>query len=255
MKRIVNISLWVLLITGVSLLLGFSLAERKEAKCWDIAIEVEQLSGLYFIDEDAVKQRLLSLGDPIIGTLLDSVDLSKMHESLMLMPSVKSAEVYTSNDGRLNVEVTQRTPLFRILNDNGSSFYVDIDGRRMPLSTSYTARVPILTGVVNIPFNVLESDAQREGLLDESIKLFRFIESDPLWRAQTEHVVVTTKGEFELVPRVGAHRILIGNSEHLQEKFGRLKTFYDAMVLEDNMNKYKRINLKFRNQVVCERYF
>jgi cell division protein FtsQ len=174
---------------------------------------------------------------------------------LMLMPSVKNAEVFTSNDGRLNVEVSQRTPLFRILNNDGSSFYVDVDGRRMPLSSEYTARVPILTGAVNIPFSVLESNAAREALLEDAIELFRFIEADPLWSAQTEHIVVTNHNEFEIVPRVGAHRILLGNTDHLYDKFARLRSFYDAMVLENNLNKYKRINLKFRNQVVCERYF
>ena len=255
MKKIVNISLWVLLFAGVSLLLGFSLAERKDARCWKIEVEVEQLSGLYFIDADAVKAQLLSLGDPILGTLLDSLDISRMHEALMLMPSVKNAEVFTSNDWRLNVEVSQRTPLFRILNNDGSSFYVDVDGRRMPLSSEYTARVPILTGAVNIPFSVLESNAAREALLEDAIELFRFIEADPLWSAQTEHIVVTNHNEFEIVPRVGAHRILLGNTDHLYDKFARLRSFYDAMVLENNFNKYKRINLKFRNQVVCERYF
>jgi cell division protein FtsQ len=68
-------------------------------------------------------------------------------------------------------------------------------------------------------------------------------------------LVYVGKGEFEIVPRVGSARIVVGKPIELNAKFDRLKAFYLAMAAKDNINKYKRINLKYRDQVVCERFF
>jgi cell division protein FtsQ len=247
--------MWVLLFSGVAALFGFSIADQKNAHCWKIEVAVEQMSGLYFIDEASVLAHLNRLDNNIIGTHIDSLSIAEMHEALMLMPSVKSADVYSTVDGVLHISIQQRKPLFRIFNRDGSSFYVDIDGRRMPLSDQYTARVPVLAGNVMIPFNPLAASEVEEAQLQEAIQLFEFIANDPLWRAQTEHIAVNEDREFELIPRVGTHRILLGNASHLNDKFARLRSFYDAMVHTNDLNKYKRINLKFRNQVVCERFF
>ncbi|MFT5921047.1 MAG: cell division protein FtsQ, partial [Flavobacteriales bacterium] len=92
-------------------------------------------------------------------------------------------------------------------------------------------------------------------LLEEAYRLFQFLETDPLWSAQTEHIVVDKNHEFELIPRVGTARILIGKPVELEDKFKRLKAFYLEMAHNNNINKYKRINVKYRDQVVCERYY
>jgi cell division protein FtsQ len=57
--------------------------------------------------------------------------------------------------------------------------------------------------------------------------------------------------ELELIPRVGNHRVLLGDTIDLQDKFRRLMIFYKEGLSKTGWNNYSVINLKFRNQVVC----
>ena len=254
-NNIKHIILWSGTLVIALVLFGFASSSHKSAVCWKMDIEVEHLSGLYFIDNTSIEERILDLGDPIVGSKLEAIRVDKIRQRLIDLPSVKSAEVYHTVDGILKVNVTQRTPLFRVINAEGESYYVDTDGGRMPLSQHYTARVPVLTGNITTPYAEAASSTEEVNLLAEAYELIQFIENDGLWSAQTEHIVVDSNNEFELIPRVGSARILIGKPTELPEKFKRLKAFYLEMAHNNNINKYKRINVKYRDQVVCERYF
>jgi cell division protein FtsQ len=65
-------------------------------------------------------------------------------------------------------------------------------------------------------------------------------------------VYVNKQGEFELIPRVGNHRILLGGADDISSKLKRLKTFYTSKdVNVKELNMYDTINLKYKNQLVC----
>lgn len=254
-QKIKNIVIWCSLILLVAVLAGFANADRERERCWRLDIEVEQLSGLYFIDEASVREHILDLGNPIVGSRIDSLQVEPIRRSLLQLPSVKSATVYTTVDGRLFVNVTQRTPLFRVINKAGESYYVDTEGKRMPLSKQYTARVPVLTGEVTTPFAPGAATEKEEQLLQKAFHLVNHIESDPFWSAQTEHIAVNDENDFVIVPRIGHCTIVIGDTADLTSKFRRLHAFMLDIAHKSNLNQYKSINVKYRDQVVCERYF
>ena len=254
-KKLRNIIIWSFTVITAVLLLGFANAERASSLCWKFDVEVEQLSGLYFIDEASVRDYILDLGDPIVGSEIEQIDLQKIQRALLQLPSVDHAEVFTTVDGCFTVKVSQRTPLYRVLNKEGDSYYIDTRGGRMPLSDQYTARVPILTGEINAPFAVNSSDEKSEKQLANAAILFEFLKENNFWKAQVEHVYVNNKGDFVLVPRVGSAHIVLGQPTDLEDKFSRLKLFYLEMTHRNNLNQYKRINVKYRDQVVCERFF
>lgn len=254
-KGLRNIIKWTASLGLALLLLGFANADRNSSRCWKFDVEVEHLSGLYFIDDASVRAQILDMGDPIIGSRIDSIDIDQIRRSLMALPSVNEAQVYTSVDGCLSVKVTQRTPLFRVINKTEGSYYIDTEGERMPLSMNYTARVPVITGEINIPFAKGASSETKEALLHTCLSIIRSLESDPFWSAQAEHLYINKSGDVVLVPRVGRAHIVLGNEKDMEDKLLRLKAFYLDMSHKNNLNKYKRINVKFRDQVVCERYF
>jgi cell division protein FtsQ len=250
-----HIVLWVILVGTVAVLAGFARADRSEQRCWRLDIDVEHLSGLYFIDDASVREHILNLGDPIVGSRLDSLHTDEIRSALKRLPSVKEATVYTTVDGRLQVDVTQRSPLFRVWNNKNESYYVDCEGKRMPLSKQYTARVPVLTGNISTPFAPGAASEAEENKLNEAFALFSFIEADPFWAAQTEHIYINDEGDFVMIPRVGHCEIVLGDTTNLNAKFKRLKIFLHEISHSNNLNKYKRVNVKYRDQVVCERYF
>ena len=83
------------------------------------------------------------------------------------------------------------------------------------------------------------------------IALVNFIGNDEFWRSQLVQVYYNSSREFELIPRVGAHQILFGNTDNLELKFRNLRTLYNEGLAYEGWNKYEIINLKYNNQVIC----
>jgi cell division protein FtsQ len=90
-------------------------------------------------------------------------------------------------------------------------------------------------------------------VMNNLYKLSAFITKDKFLKAQIEQIYVDPKGEFELVPRVGTHIILMGRADNLQDKFERLFVFYRMGLSKTGWSRYNIINIKFKNQVVCSK--
>jgi cell division protein FtsQ len=64
-------------------------------------------------------------------------------------------------------------------------------------------------------------------------------------------VYVNSKNEFELIPRVGSHVILLGRLEGFEVRLDNLRSLYDQGFSTAGWNQFEIINLKYENQVVC----
>ena len=78
-----------------------------------------------------------------------------------------------------------------------------------------------------------------------------FIDDNPFWKKQIEQLYVNSKQEYELIPRVGAHLILLGEADEFDRQLDQLWAFYQQGLNNVGWNRYEIINLKFRNQIVC----
>ena len=59
---------------------------------------------------------------------------------------IKQAQVFMSVDGSITAKIEQKKPIARV--STNASYYIDEQGSYMPLSTNYTARVPLVTGAI-----------------------------------------------------------------------------------------------------------
>ena len=124
----------------------------------------------------------------------------------------------------------------------GEGFYVDEDGKYMPLSRKYTSRVVVATGEISKKF--------------ACEKLYPFVmmlREDDFWDALIEQIVVDRGEEIILIPKVGNFRIILGEVGNAEEKMEKLRLFLKDGIVRKGWNVYKEINLKFDNQVVCVR--
>ena len=64
-------------------------------------------------------------------------------------------------------------------------------------------------------------------------------------------MVVSTDGDFELIPRVGGQRVLIGDGTALEQRFEKLRLFYKEGMPQASWRSYARIDLRFADQIVC----
>lgn len=239
-------------------LLGFVSKKQHDTICWKLDVQVESVGEKKYIDEKLVEAIANSATDKIVGKPLKEIDISSIHSKLKENSSIREAHVYTAIDGRCVVRVKQRTPIARIFTADGQSFYLDKDGFTMSLSNFYTAKVPVFTGMINEKMqdlSILDKSDDTEFLnatiLDEIFHLTQFISANEFWRAQVEHVYVNAQQEFEIIPRVGNHRVTIGDANNLQEKFKKLMAFYANTVHTRDLNLYSSINVEYDGQVVC----
>ena len=123
---------------------------------------------------------------------------------------------------------------------SGEGYYVDEDGKIMPLSRKYTSRVVVATGNISRKFAC-------NGLYSFIMTL----RNDEFWDALVEQIVVEKGNEVVLIPKVGNFRIVLGTLDDMNEKLENLRLFLREGIVLKGWNVYKEINLKFKNQIVC----
>lgn len=260
-KRIAIIAFYVCIPLGVFVLLGFAVESNKSIPCRSFRVEVKDEGR--FVDSAQVVRLVYSRMDTLQGRPIGDLSLKKIEEFISAMYYVESAHVYRTIDGDVVANVRQRKPLARVINSHNESFYIDRQGRLMKTSDSYTARVMIVTGHIPArysPHVVLEANSPAkeemtasENLLRELVKVIDYIHKDVFWNAWIDQVYVTRAGEFELIPKNGIHVIELGRADDLDEKFNKLMSFYRGGLMHTGWNSYNRINLRFKNQIVCSK--
>ena len=164
--------------------------------------------------------------------------MDEIEKSIGNHPAIKQVNAYCDIAGNVSVEILQRNPIARVVTAN-NSFYIDENGKRMPLSKVYTARTLVITG--NMHF-IEKGDL---------FLLAKFIAENPFWKAQIMQIHAENNGDLILIPRVGYHQIVFGKPTDIAEKFSKLKLLYEKGISEKGWNNYSYINLKFKNQIVC----
>lgn len=261
MRKILNIAVWMLLLAGLVVTLGFVSLEENELKCQKLDIRIDNSNENYFIEGDDIKLMLNNMGNSIVGQPMSSINIPNLEKLINNNPSIANAQVYKTINGVLKMEVKQRNPIIRVFTKNNDSFYIDEEGFFMPLSSKYTSRVLVANGFIfsgykelyNHNINeIIENDTlSSKTIVDDLFGLALFLKNNEWWSAQIQQIYVDENKEIELIPRVGNHRIILGDISDLQEKFDKLMIFYRQGLSKTGWNEYHTINLKFKNQVVC----
>ena len=70
---------------------------------------------------------------------------------------------------------------------------------------------------------------------------------------QIDQIYINENNEVQLIPRVGDHLIVLGNFDRYEQKLEKLRKFYLFGLNETSWNIYSKIDLRFKDQVVCTR--
>lgn len=255
MNRAVRWLGYCIAICGTVLMLGFIESSKSGAVCQGIEVEFVRNIQEPLVTEDFVRQTILGVSDQIVGQNLRQVNFDKLEESLNAIPYLNHVVVYTTIDNRLKVKVTERTPIARLIDEKGTSGLIDTDGYLMPVSSISALRLPVITGSFHLEESALAgnlhtSDSLVEPALAEAYEMGTLIYSDSLWKAQFQHLSMEENGDLIAFPQVGNHTIIFG-SGRLEEKLEVLRIFYREGMSPEAWNKYKSINLKYKDQIVC----
>ena len=237
----------------VAALIIWTVQMKEQKKALDVVINIEALeNGHTLISQVDVKEQLLkSFAVNLVGLPIGAIDMERVEEVLEADPFVLDAEAYVDAQNVIFINLKQRAPLLRVIDDNGLNYYLDKKGNKMPLSKHYTANVMVANG--NIPPHIPDFLKRRKNALRDLFELTNRILSDDFLQAMIEQIYVTEKGEYILTPILGNQKILLGPYDNVENKFFRLKSFYSEAIPYTGWKRYKTINLKFKNQVVCKK--
>ena len=239
MRNFLNVSYLFLIITVLFYLSWSSLFNIDIQKCSKVQIQVDTDGDLFFINTEMIENMIFSKVDSLIGKAYEDINIYLLEEFVNEHPNIKKAELYLSLDGTLFIDVKQREPVVRVFEEN-ESYYLDKEMNHLPISNQYSARV------VQVYWD--EITKSRIAILDPLINL---IDSDKFLKAQITAIEFDENNEIVIYPRVGDHKIILGEAEDLSNKFEKLKVFYRQALGKVGWDRYSMINLKYSNQVVC----
>jgi cell division protein FtsQ len=260
MKKAWKIGIGLVLLAYLLFALIFAESSRKGVICKGISITIADENKYRFVKEKEILRLIENTDNDLIGKKLTDINCNAIVEKAYKHPAVAHADVYTTIDGKLHVRITQRRPVVRVVNAADYSYYIDSDGKIMPLSDNFSAQVLVANGNIYEPMPVSKiktltqeadtfKDASRR-VVFELYQLALFISNDDFWKNQIQQVYVNEHNELELIPTVGDQTILLGNTDDLEYKLKKLRSMY-YVFNEIGWNKYAQINLKYKNQIIC----
>lgn len=240
--------LWLIIGSGVLVLLVAAIKSRNHQSCQGYEIDIVGGGEQWFIDKKEIVQILSGNGAYALkGRALNLFDLRKLEEKLENNVWIQDAELFFDNNEVLQVKIVEREPVARIFTAGGNSFYIDSMGERLPLSEKLSARVPVFTGY---PSEKPKFQKEDSALVRQVREVSKYVLRDPFWMAQIAQVDITPDKKFEMIPTIGNHVIEFGNGNDYEKKFKRLFQFYRQVLSKTGMNRYERINVQFSRQVI-----
>lgn len=190
-----------------------------------------------YVTQETVSKLLIQNQESVTNKPKDIIDLNALETALNSNPMIKQAQVFMSVDGSITANIEQKKPIARV--STNASYYIDEQGSYMPLSTNYTARVPLITGAIE------KNNLSNVFTIAQKVKVDEFLK---------KHVVEIHQNEdqsIDLRLRDTDFKVHLGNLNLLDKKINNLKAFYLKATKDKALDSYSVVNLKFDKQVIC----
>lgn len=252
LKRVRDTIIWLTLIAGISALLFFSIRRKSNARVKTLVVNIEGAKeNEYLISEKEVSQILtLAAGKTLTKANINTLNLRKLEAKLNKDKRIERADLYIDSKNRLNVRIIQKKPVMRVIDEAGVQYYLDENGKQIPVTKGSAVRVPIVTGIKDtFSSRLLTSD--KPSRLKDIFTIMKYVSQDEFLSALIEqaHIENDSVGDIVLIPKIGRERLIFGDAKDMNEKFDKLKIFYRDGMPKLGWNRYKVLNLKYANQV------
>ena len=197
------------------------------------------------------KDKIVSILDNYFTKESLNINFNDLEKKIKSNPHIKKVTLYKDLTGNLNVIVNQFQPIARIVNENKSKKYFDIDGEIFPTSLGYSHRVLLifLTSKINFLNNNLNNTEFGVDLLN----MVKYIESDKFLSKIVSEIEVDNFKNIIIRPQISKQKIIFGYPDDLVNKFRKIKIFYDDIAPAKGWNTYSSVNVKYRNQIICDK--
>lgn len=257
MKGVFKKLIGFLTIVLLLVVLSFAKIEQEKIIVGTPLIQINNTTGDPFLSDHDIEDLVYTRLDTLEGKQLGKLNLGEIERLIESDASVKNAEVYSGIKGDVHLDVELKRVVARIKPDSTKGFYIDSEGEVMPWVAKYTPRVLTVTGNLGMYNRYLKDTLAQEDLkyhsklIEDVFGLTKLIENDDYWQAQIGQIYIAENGDAVLIPLAGQQEFILGELKNCESKLEKIKIFHEEIAQKVGWGKYKVVNLKFDNQIVC----
>jgi cell division protein FtsQ len=238
-------------------LVAFTEYKASEKRCIDVSVEIPKIEGEhihsdihFFIDKKDIIDLITFKGrEPLKERKLEHFNVHEVEELIKTDRFVDGVEVFKTLKGEVKIKVTQRRPMVRMIRKD-SSFYISDQGVILPLSNRFSARVPLLLEKGKSFYFTQDTVISPR---DEELKEFlSIVDHDEFLNKLISQIIIDEEGRLEIIPQLSRQKIYWGKPTDTESKVERLKIVYKKILPSKGWNKYKTVNLSYKDQIICE---
>ena len=256
MKAFVKYSLAGVLLAGLCTGVAFLYRNVRQENARIVCgrLDVNFADSLRFVTEQDIREYLDKRYGAYIGERLDSVQLARIEDMIESRSAVRRCEAWTTDDGVLHLEITQRAPVLRFQNGE-QGFYVDERGYIFPLHPTYTAPVPVVEGAipVDVPagFKGEAREERERAWIAGVLAMNRFTSASRTWQRRITHIRVRPGGELCLDLDGRDEQFFVGQPDNIPDKFMRIDRYLGVIAPSKPEGYYNTVNVKYNQQIIC----
>jgi len=248
LTQIAKSLLWLTLGILLSVLIYSSMSTRVNGTVTAVIYDINHLSdGNDLVTVEELQARIVrAYESDLVGSKIDGLEIDQIESLLEREPFIVKSNAFIDRDNQLHIELQQRAPMFRIMDQFGNNYYLDEDGVRLPLSRNFSARVPVITG--NVPeYTAWDST---DHVLKQVHELVRASRNDPFLNAWIESIHIDGNQELVLHGNIGSFAVEFGHGIDIERKMNNLKKFLKVGGKSLAWNTIESISVKYKGQVI-----
>ena len=174
-----------------------------------------------------------------------------IEKNILANPFVKEIKLYQDLSNKLIVDLVQYQPIARLVYENKKDLYIDLHGNIFPTSTKFSERVILIHTADNINFDLKNINSTDYG--KKIFTMINYIINDIFLSKIISEIDINYNKNIIIYPQVSKQKIIFGYPEKIDVKFDKLMLFYKKILPAKGWNTYKSVNLKFKNQIICDK--
>jgi len=227
----------------------FAATDRLDSSVNSVRIKVKTRSdNKQLVDKKEIRLMLRKrLGIDVYRANVRQLDLYDLETFLESDERISRAEIFMDKHHNLTIGILQNLPIARVELTGGEDFYLDPDGKRIPINGELV-RVPVVTG--HVDKYIGDYKKRKDHNLNYVLSVSQRIYEDDFLSALIDQIHVTQDDDIILIPTMGRQQITLGPNENLSDKIYRLKTYYKKGVKNMGLDRFKELNLRYDGQIV-----
>lgn len=254
-KKILSIILWV--VTGAAIIVLFAFGRKAylETPLKGIHLSMERSHATGFVINDSIITHAQKLCGMEHQAAIASVDMMKLRKLLDDNPWIAKSSAYINLNDSLIIKAKEYEPALRVYNHDGQSIYVTHEGVIVPSCPHYTPHLMIASGNYDFALPHRNGDIADSLYLDsglaEALAIVQAINKDQFLKDNIGQIYRNADNEYEVIVNNLPVQVILGDTCAVDNKLHRLKVLLEKYQGTTELESYKSMSLKYKNQIVC----